>query len=1109
MDTNRWGILNSSTPSTWTTITGQVPSSGQGTPLVPSQFDAYCQMANSGAFADQEAGLTKDQLDCLQHFVILLTDGSPTVNMPNEGTNSFPYLSSTQSVSIFSANSVIQSSLSSLNQSNAYWNNATLAGVAAHGGSRSSTSATDWIRDPAAVNYSGATTPSTWAPFWIQKRKFGGSGGTVYTLSKPHPIQTMTVGVSLGGYYTKSDGVTAWPYTSAIDLSAIPIPIQKDKTGSKFRLLMSAMCGDPATTTLTANAVKPFYRSGADKASDAVYFFDGRDPATLVSNLQDAFTDIQNMSAVNTTAAPVIPFVGMGLGQQIYITRFIPSQVSTNPVWRGDLSMFSTRQTGNSLQILDASGSTVTDLEAAVPNWSADNAIRNNRLWSARQVWTRLPGGTTLQRFTPFDDGTGGAPGSAFSNIKASVATVLASDAAKQQLIAWNLGADVSSAQYPQTPSDPNSAPSPACPNRQLPAGQTVPPGDILGDIVNSTPAVAEYTLNAWVTAQLPGTLSAQVAAAAGAGATPHFRVIFIGTNRGFLHAFGEVSYTQSTTDPNTNITTHLTKGDVDELWAFMPTEFLANQDVIGPTSTGKHRYGVDGTPYVWFLDLPASGAISGNGKVDFSGPSASGSENAMLVFGLRKGGRSYYGLNIQNPFVPSLGWSLVPDEAAAITSTNVDADAASSTTASALKAVVQNMGFSSCVPAVGRVQLGTTVKVRDVVFLGGGYSTPEVEAKFTGTPALGRSALALDVQTGKSVAVWDLSTLGAGPVAAGLVPFEFFLNSGFVQRVYFTDYKGSLWALGSGYTNATGTYANFRRDSNALDLWTVNGTRSGALNIRRVYQDSGKAWRDTTGANNAIYGMRPAPFLIGNYPGLATWTDGGGNTASINPAAVGIALVSGDRDNPLDKNYTSTTLPTRHRLTLVFDRQDSARTGLGLTSGVIRDGNLADFTNQTTAPASTYWNDNGSSTKFGYYLNFPSASASSDGNTYVSKGIYEPIVLDRVLFYSYFTPSSCTCSGGNGNTYTYRICDVMFPAWPGNGTTASTAPGCQSGVVANWIGVSSPMGVLSTAAAIQSGIQNFTPAGGGAATPGIGIQVFEGQLHAKFPKVRVWRTVR
>lgn len=1102
-DTNHWGVLSSSDATTWTAITGQTPSSGQGTPLVPAQFDAYCQMTNSSAFAAAEAGLTKAQLDCQQHFLIILTDGSPTVNNPVEGSTSFPYLSTTGSSSVFDGNKTVALNTANLNDAQIYWNNATLAAVAAHGGSRSSGTATDWIKNPATVayTYSSGSTPSAWAPIWIQKRKYGGTSGTDYTLTTPHPIQTMTVGVSLGGYYTKSDGTTAWPSNQAIDSTALPKPIQKDTNGSKFRLLMSALCGDPATTSLNATTVKPFYRSGADKASDAVYFFDGRDPATLVANLEDAFNDIENMSAVNTTASPVIPFVGMGLGQQIYLTRFIPAQVSSNPVWTGDLEMFSTHQVGDTLQILDATGAVVSDLDSAPPNWSADDAIRNNRLWSSRQVWTRLKGETALRRFTPFDNGTGGAPANAFTTIKTALATALTVDADKQQLIAWNLGADVTNAAY-TTPTSPN----PSCPNRALPTGQTIPPGDILGDIVNSTPAVVEYTINSWVVSQLGNypKLQAMLSAASAASATPHFRIIFIGTNRGFMHAFGEVSYTKSTTDPSTGVVSNVAKGAVDELWAFMPTEFLGALDTIGPNAKGKHRYCVDGAPYAWFLDLPVTGSVVGNGKVDYLGPSATGNEKAILVFGLRKGGRAYYGLNIQNPFIPGLAWSLNPDEG------NGTADVDAAANGASLTTLVSNMGFSSCMPAVGRVLAGANPKLRDVVFLGGGYSTPEVEAKFSNV-ALGRSAFALDVQTGAALAWWDFSTLGMGPVASGLVPFEFFLNSGLVQRAYFTDYKGGLWALGSGKTNASGTYVNFRRDSNRLDEWTTDGSRGSALKVRKIYQDtSAKTWRDTTGANNGIHSVRPAPFLIGNYPGLAKWVDGTGNTTTLNPAAVGVALVSGDRDNPLDKSYTTTTMPTKHRLTVVFDRQDSARTGLGLsTGGLITDSNLADFTSQTTAPASNYWDDNSSGTKFGYYMNFPVAAGASDGNTYVPKGIYEPIVLDKVLFFSDFAPSTSSCSGGSGNTYTYRVCDVMFPAWPGNGTDASTAAGCQSGRVASWIGVSSPMGVLSTAAAIQSGIKNFTPPGSGTAVPGIGIQVFEGQLHEKFPKVRVWRTVR
>ena len=111
------------------------------------------------------------------------------------------------------------------------------------------------------------------------------------------------------------------------------------------------------------------------------------------------------------------------------------------------------------------------------------------------------------------------------------------------------------------------------------------------------------------------------------------FRLILVGDNQGWIHGFGEV--TKTIPDPNGDGKSLVT-GAVDELWAFMPTDFLANLNYITQTSN-THRFMADGSPSIYFLDLPASGNGPGNGVVD-----ASGSDRAIAVIGLGKGGRSY-----------------------------------------------------------------------------------------------------------------------------------------------------------------------------------------------------------------------------------------------------------------------------------------------------------------------------------------------------------------------------------------------------------------------------------------------------------------------------------
>ena len=173
----------------------------------------------------------------------------------------------------------------------------------------------------------------------------------------------------------------------------------------------------------------------------------------------------------------------------------------------------------------------------------------------------------------------------------------------------------------------------------------------------------------------------------------------------------------------------------------------------------------VDGSPSIYFLDLPVSGNGPGTGKVHLGI-----SDRAIAVIGLGKGGRSYYALNILHPFAPTLKWSIVPDEVAASPTPLFPSSRllSSVTYATNPLTVMANMGFSSCVPAFGRITVNN--QLRDAVFLGGGFSEPQVDANYlSATQGLGRSALALDVYTGEVLAATALPAGSINTVMSGI----------------------------------------------------------------------------------------------------------------------------------------------------------------------------------------------------------------------------------------------------------------------------------------------------------------------------------------------------
>ena len=1065
------------------------------TPLTYAVARALAQFNDPNSVFNSVVGTDVSQ--CVNHYLVLFTDG---VDNNGGGTNnvnsSTPYITGTGATAALSAltgNQAILADPTTINTGGSYWNLFTLGAVGAH-----LADAGFPVKD---VDYKAATwpppssssIPSAFLPFAIKQRN-----GVTY--DKDHRVTIMTVGVSLGGQYTDATS----PKRSLFLGAVVGDPYSKSGLLTDFHSFFgwnqpNGSTIDPNNDWMPDPQDPGGYPVTGIRKDGAVFFFDATDPDKLKTSLDYALKLVSGQAGNNATSSPNLPFTGASLGKQIYIGNFNPPK-NGGVVWPGDLMMFGTiEDSQRNISIINQSGVPLSTsgqgLDDTTAQWSALKMLTSgapNVLWSNRKLLTRIPGGSTL---TPFKD-TGTDYTATTTGLKnfVGISSLVAGSAAQQSLIQYAAGANLGDLDVSGRPKS----------NR----------GNIMGDIINSAPAAIEYT---W--SDVSGSLVSypRLKAQVDAGGN-RFRIILVGTNQGWLHAFGEVTRTENATkgDPTTPL---IVKGDVEELWAFMPTDFLSNLNYITVTNN-PHRFMVDGTPAIYHLDLaPTTGGIP-NGVVDRLTNANGMTERAIAVIGLRKGGRSYYALDILDPFNPALKWSLVPDEAAAFSNVSAGVDLGS------VQNIMTKMGFSSATPAIGRVQFGATStdpatvaysggSIRDAVFLGGGFSVPEIEANFTGTPLMGRSVLALDVYTGAVLAAADLTdaTIGGstvGPVGAGLIPFEYILNSGMAQRAYFLDYKGGLWAWGSKAVSATTTYKDFRVDTSELTAWK----------IRKISQDENKL---DSGQGGARYTTVPAPFRVGSFPGV-------GKTGSASPTAVGIAMVSGDRNNPLD-NYGSTPFtgrPDHHRVTVVFDRQDSRAWGLDTATGPdlgIKDADLKNFTGnlvsstpavrctdtlfQQITPGCTnyYLAPTSGAPNYGYYINFPTRSTTT-GAKFVPKGINPPIVVAGSLLYSYFTPDKADpCSGGTGKTYSWLTTDVMNPivddTRSGNlvksGNTNKDNP---------WAGVASDYIALGTRAVLQGGTVvkgTFVP-GASLTTPEV--HTTRLKRSGNYPQIRVWRTV-
>jgi type IV pilus assembly protein PilY1 len=198
--------------------------------------------------------------------------------------------------------------------------------------------------------------------------------------------------------------------------------------------------------------------------------------------------------------------------------------------------------------------------------------------------------------------------------------------------------------------------------------------------------------------------------------------ILIAGSNDGMIHAFRE--------------------SDGEELWAFIPPDLLGRLKELTPR-TGDHPFYVDSSPLV--VDIKISGAW-----------------RTVVVFGLRRGGRHYYALDITDTTNPTYLWSFTDAK----------------------------MGETWSEPAFGKVKLGGVDTF--VAFVGGGYDTGE-------NNTTGKAFFVIDLATGTKL--WEYFNNGSADdqqymnfsLAANATAADL-NNDSLVDKVYIGDVGGQMW---------------------------------------------------------------------------------------------------------------------------------------------------------------------------------------------------------------------------------------------------------------------------------------------------------------------------
>jgi len=435
---------------------------------------------------------------------------------------------------------------------------------------------------------------------------------------------------------------------------------------------------------------------------------------------------------------------------------------------------------------------------------------------------------------------------------------------------------------------------------------------------------------------------------------------ILIGTNAGALHMFQDNG------------------SSVTENWAFMPKEFTDNIKALRDNfSTADKVYGIDGEITAHFND------INGDGQVN-------GSDTMWIFFGLRRGGTSYYALDITTPESPKLMWH--------IDKTSTD---------------FLGLGQSWSKPKIAYSKLNVSGDVASpVLIFGGGYDTSKDATGPGGDDNAGKGIYMLDAETG--ALKWSMETSGGSltfpgtdsiPSSIGILDST---GDGLTDRLYVGDTGGNIWRVDMPSDDTD--------DFSVFKLASLGGDVDNSVDKRFFYEP-------------AIVRTLIAETIE------TTVTDVHGTTETIrvhqNVPYDAVLIGSGDRSNPLgtDTKDGLFMIKDSHIHTQTFSASTTPATPTAIIHTVTDTGtdlynytdnpfkDLIDLTNPTAAQVIALENlQVAVSEKSGWYIDL---EQSGEKNTAAG------LVINGVVYSTSYTPPefgaplvACQPPRGAGSLY-------------------------------------------------------------------------------------------